>query len=75
MRLLSTALASIAAAALCAAMLTGAAEASPKPAAPALTGNVELAASKKSGPGRCGTMKYWDKKTRQCADATQKKTS
>ena len=76
MRLLSTALASIAAAALCCSLFTGAAEASPKPAAPALTGNVELAAGeKKAGPGRCGAMKYWDKKTRQCADATQKKSS
>lgn len=30
-------------------------------------------AGKKSGPGHCGVMKYWDKKTRSCADATTKK--
>ena len=30
-------------------------------------------ASKKSGPGLCGTAKYWDKKTHKCADATAKK--
>jgi hypothetical protein len=76
MRLLSTALASIAAATLCGAMFTGSAEAMPKPAELALAGIVELAAGeKKAGPGRCGAMKYWDKKTRQCADATQKKSS
>jgi len=30
-------------------------------------------AAKKGGPGTCGTMKYWDKKTKKCADATTKK--
>jgi len=76
MRLLSTALASIAASALCAAMFSGGAEALPKPAGLAPAGIVKLAAGeKKAGPGRCGAMKYWDKKTRQCADATQKKSS
>jgi hypothetical protein len=32
------------------------------------------AKGKKAGPGRCGVMKYWDKKTRSCADATTKKS-
>jgi hypothetical protein len=30
-------------------------------------------AGKRTGPGHCGVMKYWDKKTRSCADATTKK--
>jgi hypothetical protein len=30
-------------------------------------------AAKKGGPGTCGVMKYWDKKTKKCADATTKK--
>jgi hypothetical protein len=29
--------------------------------------------AKKVGPGSCGVMKYWDKKTKKCADATTKK--
>lgn len=32
------------------------------------------AKGKKVGPGHCGVMKYWDKKTRSCADATTKKS-
>jgi hypothetical protein len=32
------------------------------------------AKAKKAGPGHCGAMKYWDKKTRSCADATAKKS-
>jgi hypothetical protein len=32
------------------------------------------AKGKKAGPGSCGVMKYWDKKTRSCADATTKKS-
>jgi hypothetical protein len=31
------------------------------------------AATKKATPGGCGVMKYYDKKTKACADATQKK--
>jgi hypothetical protein len=31
------------------------------------------AAAKKVAPGGCGTLKYYDKKTKQCADATTKK--
>jgi hypothetical protein len=30
--------------------------------------------AKKAGPGRCGPMKYWDKKAKTCADATKKKS-
>lgn len=32
------------------------------------------AKGKKAGPGSCGVMKYWDKKTKGCADATTKKS-
>jgi hypothetical protein len=76
MRFFSAALASIAAAALVGAMFTGAAQSMPKPDKPAVSALVELTAGKakkSGGPGTCGAMKYWDKKTRQCADATQKK--
>ena len=31
------------------------------------------AAAKKGGPGTCGVMNYWDKKTRKCASAMTKK--
>ena len=32
------------------------------------------AAAKKGGPGTCGVMNYWDKKTRKCASAMTKKS-
>ena len=32
------------------------------------------AAVKKGGPGTCGVMNYWDKKTRKCASAMTKKS-
>ena len=32
------------------------------------------AAAKKGGPGSCGVMNYWDKKTRKCASAMTKKS-
>jgi hypothetical protein len=32
------------------------------------------AAAKKAGPGSCGVMNYWDKKTRKCASAMTKKS-
>lgn len=75
MRFLSAGLASIAAAALVGAMFSGNAYSMPKPDKPAISGMAKLAAGekKKPGPGSCGAMKYWDKKTRQCADATLKK--
>jgi hypothetical protein len=75
MRFFSAALASIAAAALVGAMFTGNAHSMPKPDKLAISTTAELVQgkAKKPGPGTCGAMKYWDKKTRQCADATQKK--
>jgi hypothetical protein len=30
-------------------------------------------AAKKGGPGSCGVMNYWDKKTRKCVSAMTKK--
>ena len=32
------------------------------------------AAAKKGGPGTCGVMNYWDKKTKKCASAMTKKS-
>ena len=32
------------------------------------------AAAKKGGPGSCGVMNYWDKKTKKCASAMTKKS-
>ena len=29
--------------------------------------------AKSKGPGKCGTYMYWNKKTRKCADARNKK--
>ena len=56
-------------------MAAGNAKAITKPGALAIGSTVELVAGKKkkSGPGHCGTYKYWDKKKRSCADATKKK--
>jgi uncharacterized low-complexity protein len=56
-----------------------AAQAAPSVGKTSVSSQVELVAahkkkSKKAGPGRCGTMKYWDKKAKKCADAMKKKS-
>jgi hypothetical protein len=66
---------------MAAALVTaGGAQAVSKLNAPSIGSTVELAKAKKAkakakktGPGYCGTMKYWDKKKKACADATAKK--
>jgi hypothetical protein len=52
----------------------GAAQAMTMPGAPMLSANVEQIAgkAKKARPGSCGVNMYYDKKTKQCADARTK---
>jgi hypothetical protein len=74
MRFMTLSLASLAAVAFAGVMTVGTAHAVSKPGTPAIGKTMELVkGKKKSGPGHCGTMKYWDKKTKKCADATSKK--
>ncbi|NJM35339.1 MAG: hypothetical protein HC850_12220 [Rhodomicrobium sp.] len=58
-------------------LTVAAAQAAPVVGKPSVSSQIELVAkkkkSKKAGPGRCGTMKYWDKKAKKCADARMKK--
>ena len=87
MRFISVGLATIASLAWAGVMTASSAQAMTKPATPTIGSSAELAAGTRKaagaasrstarpGPGRCGTMKYWDRKTRTCLDATQKKTS
>lgn len=69
----------ISAAALALAGGIAAAHAAPTVGKLAVSSDVELVAAKKAakkkkaGPGSCGTMMYWDKKAKACADATKKK--
>ena len=55
----------------------GAAQAAPAAGKVAVSSQLDLAAKKKSakkgGPGTCGVMNYWDKKTKKCASAMTKK--
>lgn len=77
MRFMKAGLASVAALAVAGIMTAGAAQAVSKTPAPAVSNAVELVKAKakkaKTGPGHCGTLKYWDKKKKACADATTKK--
>jgi hypothetical protein len=75
MHFMKAGLVSVAAVAVAGVMTAGVAQAVSKLGPPSIAGTVELAKgkAKKAGPGFCGTMKYWDKKTKACADATMKK--
>lgn len=78
MRMSGKILASAAALAFAGGLSISAAQAVPPVGKVAATSQLDLvkgkkSVAKKSGPGHCGVMKYWDRKTKSCADATTKK--
>ncbi|MGB0086282.1 MAG: hypothetical protein WBP94_13020 [Rhodomicrobiaceae bacterium] len=82
MRVFGKVLMSAAALALAGGFSLAFAQAAPTAGKPAVSSQLQLAAATKktaktakakTGPGHCGKLKYWDKKTKKCADATQKK--
>ncbi len=89
MRLFGKVLLSTAALALAGALSMGAAQAAPIAGKVAVSSQLDLVAmkkmvhkkkvkkhsAKKTHPGGCGTMMYYDKKTGTCANAMTKKTS
>jgi uncharacterized low-complexity protein len=78
MRVFGKVFASALALSVASALTVVAAQAAPSLGKTSVSSQIELIAkkkkSKKAGPGRCGTMKYWDKKAKKCADATKKKS-
>ena len=79
MRLFGRFVALSAAFALIGGLSMGAAQAAPAAGKVAVSSQLDLVAgkkkksAKKGGPGTCGVMNYWDKKTRKCASAMTKK--
>jgi hypothetical protein len=77
MRLFGTLIALSAALALIGGLSMGVAQAAPAAGKVAASSQLDLVAKKKSakkgGPGTCGVMNYWDKKTKKCASAMTKK--
>ncbi len=88
MRLFSKVVVSAAALALAGGLFIAPAQAAPAVGKVAVSSQLDLVAAKKkvaakkpakakkkakAGPGSCGTMMYWDKKTKKCANAMFKK--
>jgi TfoX/Sxy family transcriptional regulator of competence genes len=78
MRVFAKIMMSSAALAFAGGMMIATAQAAPIVGKPAVAAKIEVVAAakkkaKKKGPGSCGTMMYWDKKAKACADATKKK--
>jgi hypothetical protein len=80
MRVFAKIMMSTAAIAFAGGMIVATAQAAPMVGKPAVAAKIDLVAAakkkvakKKAGPGSCGTMMYWDKKAKACADATKKK--
>lgn len=78
MRLFSSVLTSAAALAFVTGTSFAPAQAAPPVGKPSMSSGIQLVAEKPKksvvAPGRCGTMKYYDKKTKKCADAMLKKS-
>jgi hypothetical protein len=80
MRLFGGLIASSAAFALIGGLAIGSAQAAPAVGKVAVSSQLDLIAAKKKkksakkgGPGTCGVMNYWDKKTKKCTSAMTKK--
>ena len=79
MRMFGKVLVSAAALAFASSLSLGAVQATPVTGKVAVSSDFDLvaakkAAAKKGGPGTCGVMNYWDKKTKKCASAMTKKS-